>query len=65
MHYIYVIYVLYIGCKMQHTIHCMQNVTSGIIRLKKNVNECLHADVPQKIQTGGIHSMEFPGVSKK
>ena len=50
---------------MQHTIHCMQNVTSGIIRLKKNVNECLHADVPQKIQTGGIHSMEFPGVSKK
>ena len=50
---------------MQHTIHCMQNVASIIIRLKKNVNECLHGAIPEKIQTGGVVDMEFPGVLKK
>ena len=58
-------YILYIACKMQHTIHCMQNVASVIIKLRKNVNDCLHEAIPEKFQTGGVVDMEFPRVSKK
>ena len=35
-------YILYFACKMQHTKHCIQNVASVIIRLKKNIHGCLH-----------------------
>ena len=45
-------YILYIACKIQHTMHCMQNVASVIITLKKNVNECSHGAIPEKIQMG-------------
>ena len=52
----------------------MQNATYNTLYTKSNIasvilsgwmNVYIHGAIPEKIQTGGVDNIEFPGLSKK